>query len=186
VAAFVLKLTDIDEGGKSFSFDVTPAWIDKALSGSDLKLGGDAPGSLAVHAQKTGGSVLVRGRVQTSLLATCVRCLGDARLAIDAEVTALLSHRDPAHPTDSGELELTPEDLTKDFYTGDQIVLDELVREQILLECPMNPLCAEDCPGIEVPAHLRGPAGATTEDGKPIDPRLLPLQRFARNRGQKE
>src|SRR4030065_464925 len=58
---------------------------------------------------------------------------------------------------EADELELTPEDLDREFFTGDRIVLDDLVREQLILEAPMQPLCRQDCPGIPVPAHLRPP-----------------------------
>jgi DUF177 domain-containing protein len=35
-----------------------------------------------------------------------------------------------------------------DAFDGETVVLDDAVREQILLEVPMNPLCREDCPGL--------------------------------------
>jgi len=50
-------------------------------------------------------------------------------------------------------------------------VLDDFVREAILLEIPIFPLCSEDCPGIR-PAS----SDVVDEEAEPrVDPRLAPL-----------
>jgi uncharacterized metal-binding protein YceD (DUF177 family) len=71
------------------------------------------------------------------------------------------------------ELELTPEDLDRDFYDGLDISLDDVVRESLILEVPMKPLCSETCTGIEIPAHVRPPA-----DFGVTDARLEPLMKL--------
>ncbi len=54
-------------------------------------------------------------------------------------------------------------------YDGEHLVLDEIVRDALLLEIPMMPLCSEACPGIERPPL------AATEGDRPIDPRFAAL-----------
>ena len=56
-------------------------------------------------------------------------------------------------------------------YDGETVVLDDFVREAILLEIPIFPLCSEDCPGIR-PQALQAPAD---DVASPVDPRLAPL-----------
>jgi hypothetical protein len=63
-------------------------------------------------------------------------------------------------------------------------VLDDLVREHMVLEVPMQPLCSEQCEGIAVPEHLRPPPDVFREPGA-VDPRLAPLQRLRDNVPQK-
>ena len=53
-------------------------------------------------------------------------------------------------------------------YDGETVVLDDLVRDELLLGIPMIPLCSEGCPGIR-PEQSEGEAVAS------IDPRLRPL-----------
>ncbi len=68
--------------------------------------------------------------------------------------------------------EFSPDEADADTYTGDEIVLDGFLREAILLEIPIFPLCSEECPGIgPVPAA----AGDADAADQPIDPRLAPL-----------
>jgi uncharacterized protein len=61
------------------------------------------------------------------------------------------------------------------------VVLDRFVREAILLESPIFPLCSEACEGIRPASDsAQGFEGAVT------DPRLLPLLELAKRRKMKE
>ena len=51
--------------------------------------------------------------------------------------------------------------------------MDNIVREFLILEVPMQPLCSEDCAGIDIPAHVKAP-----EDFGAVDPRLAPLMKL--------
>jgi uncharacterized metal-binding protein YceD (DUF177 family) len=75
------------------------------------------------------------------------------------------------------ELELNEEDLVRQpaRFEGNELVLDDLVREHLVLECPMQPLCSTSCPGIEIPEHVR-PRSEDFGGKDAVDPRLLPLQ----------
>jgi uncharacterized metal-binding protein YceD (DUF177 family) len=55
----------------------------------------------------------------------------------------------------------------QETFSGETIALDSLVREHLLLEVPMQPLCREDCPGIPIPEHVRGPADAFADARRP-------------------
>ena len=79
---------------------------------------------------------------------------------------------DDGHVIDPNEAEL-------DTYVGDEVVLDHFVREAILLELPIFPLCSEACPGIgAVPPQAAPPAEAIPT----IDPRLAPLLEFQKKK----
>lgn len=184
MTSFVLHLQDIADAGKQFAFDLDASWMESALEGSELRPDPATPGSLAFFAQKSGSDVLVQGELHARFVATCSRCLGDAPVNVDTELSTLFTARGEGPLPE--ELELTPEDLERTTFSGDSIVLDPLVRELVLLENPIQPLCSEDCPGIEMPAHLKMPTGPTRDDGKPIDPRLLPLMQLAKKRERDE
>jgi uncharacterized protein len=173
MAEFVLKVQDIDERGKDYEFPVTGAWLDTALAETPLRRDpAHGDGRFELHAQRNGGEILVRGELNADLLVECSRCLSDAPLHVQTDVTALLSQAgEQAGPE---EIELDAEDLDRAHFSGHEVVLDELVREHLLLECPMQPICAPGCQGIQVPAHVRPPAEAFGE-GR-VDPRLSPLQ----------
>lgn len=163
--------------GKDYSFPLREAWLVEALEGTSVRhdsVSGD--GSLSVRASRQGKDIVVHGRLAAGLIAECARCLADAPLAVDAAVGALLTARSADLRPEPDELELTPEDLEREFFSGDRIELDAMVREQLLLEVPIKPLCDEGCPGIEVPASVAGPANLS--EGV-VDPRLAPLMKLA-------
>lgn len=176
MAEFEINVQELEEGGKQFDFPLAPSWLDAHLDSPGIRAAADE-GEVSVFASLSGGTdVVVHGHVRTCVIAECSRCTGDARIEVDTDLTALFSKR--AKDARAAEVELSDEDLDDgpdyEAYVGDLVVLDELVREQVLLEVPMQPLCREDCTGIEVPEHVRGPAPATV-DGKAVDPRLAPL-----------
>ncbi len=76
--------------------------------------------------------------------------------------------------------ELSEEDAASDTFSGDQVVLDDFLREFILLELPMFPV-REDLRSESFEASSAHPSGAeateaSSADGeRPLDPRLSPL-----------
>jgi uncharacterized protein len=76
------------------------------------------------------------------------------------------------------EVELTLEDAAEDFYHGEQIDLDEVVREFLILELPMMPL-RSDLRIEGRPAISATPGATLSDDAEFIDPRLRPLAEIA-------
>jgi uncharacterized metal-binding protein YceD (DUF177 family) len=73
---------------------------------------------------------------------------------------------------DQDDPELSLEQAAEDVYHGDEIVLDDFLREFIVLEIPPYPR-RSDLPSAEERLSSRPLAESPQE--KPIDPRLLPL-----------
>jgi uncharacterized protein len=80
----------------------------------------------------------------------------------------------------SEDPELSEEEAALDTFSGDQIVLDDFLREFILLELPMFPvredLRSESFEGSSAPPDGAQATGASLPEGeRPLDPRLSPL-----------
>lgn len=69
---------------------------------------------------------------------------------------------------------LSEEEAGRDTYSGHEIVLDDFVREFIILELPMFPR-RSDLPTGSSAANPPLPADSRPEADKPLDPRLSPL-----------
>ena len=186
MAELVLHVQDIDETGKDYAFELTPAWLDATLREATLRADpAYESGRLELHAQQNGTEYLVNGTIVVHLLTECGRCLGDAAVDVNVPFGTLFHRsagkpgapRKPRHAPDDVQ-ELSEDDMLREEFVGHDIVLDDLVREHIVLEVPMQPLCSEDCQGIAVPKHLRPPEEVfgTKDDG--VDPRLAPLKRL--------
>jgi uncharacterized protein len=89
-----------------------------------------------------------------------------------------------ARPIPGEEHEFTSDEADQDTYEGEEVDLDRFVREAILLESPIFPLCSDACRGIGPPPS--SPLSNGGSKAGAIDPRLLPLVELARKRSSKE
>jgi DUF177 domain-containing protein len=181
---FSFPTSHLDAGGKQFRLPVRASWLRGVLEGTTIESSG-RDGELDVRLSKSGVDVVVRGTLSAELIVPCSRCLEPALIPVHEELSVLAvptaSHEragrvastaaaddDADDEKDSGEADLIP-------YDGETVVLDELVRDELLLGIPMIPLCSEECPGIR-PERLSRDASSAADEN--IDPRLRPLLRL--------
>ncbi len=141
-----ISIKSIPETGKDLSLDLGQEWFnrwreeDPGLEFSKGAVQGKV--SLAKHSH----DILVRGHLQGHLGLVCGRCLEpfDAPLAADFDLLLV-----PA-PAGEGpaEEELSAAELDLDFYSGETVDLEAVIREQIILQLPLKPLCQENCKGL--------------------------------------
>jgi uncharacterized protein len=178
---FAIPVHDLDAAGRAFSLRVRPAWLRGALEGTDVAPSDDE-GEVEVRLSKSGHDVVIRGHVRAALVVACARCLEPAHIAIREDLTALAvpaeqsalqprgarrdaRSNDPADENAASDADSIP-------YDGETVILDDLVRDQILLGIPMIPLCSDACPGIS-----QEPIGSSRQvtAAVVVDPRLKPL-----------
>jgi uncharacterized protein len=94
---------------------------------------------------KTSSTIFIKGDLSALLGISCSRCLEDAELSVGSDFAYTLV---PAKPETREELELQAEDLEISYYRGDFIDLTPIICEQIILQIPIKPLCAEECKGL--------------------------------------
>ena len=100
-----------------------------------------------IHAEEA--SFLVEGELNGLLLHECVRCLEQFATPADLSFRAVykeLGQRRSKGPEAAGVLE--PEETDCHAVVEQRIELHEMLREQLILSIPMQPLCAEGCQGL--------------------------------------
>jgi len=103
--------------------------------------------ALQAQATRKGHVVRLTGKLTSTVQIDCARCLSPAPVSVDESFDLFyIPSVDPAALKE--ERELGEEDLMVGFYQGDQIDLDDVVREQIELALPMARLCSDDCRGL--------------------------------------
>jgi len=50
--------------------------------------------------------------------------------------------------TTDSDMSLRKRDMDIDHYAGEEVEINNLIREQVLLAVPMHPLCKPDCLGL--------------------------------------
>jgi uncharacterized protein len=204
---FALQVIDIDETGKDYSFELKQPWLEQTLAEANLHADPEQDSGLVeVHVQKNGTEYLVEGRVRAHLTTDCGRCLGVARVPVDTRFATLYAraagghgagqhgagrhvaaHKDAVHKDGAGHgttveadelLDEDDDEVVREEFSGHAIVLDDLIREYLVLETPMQPLCSDACTGIAVPTHVRPPEDVFGSSESKVDPRLAPLLRL--------
>jgi len=122
---------------------------------------------LDVELERVTEGVLVIGTVRAPLVGECARCLDLFASAAEFRFTELFTY-------DAGD-----DDADGYLLDGDLLDLEPALRDALVLELPLAPLCAEDCPGLCSECGMRladagaghGHADARTEqtpDGTPV------------------
>ncbi len=90
--------------------------------------------------------IRLRGRLSTSVELSCARCLEPVQQKIAPEFELLYRPR----ATDAGrdEISVTDAEAEIGYYEGDGILLEDVLREQVLLALPLKVTCREDCRGL--------------------------------------
>ena len=171
---FTIKTSEIDAAGKDYRFVLRSPWLRGVLEDHEATAA-SKDGVVAVRASKSGPDVVVHGSLDATVTVPCARCLDPVDVDVHSDVSVIYVPGSKVKDAeDSGKVEYTLEDAEADTlpFDGETVVLDDLVRDEVLLGVPMIPLCSDDCPGMSpAPETNANPPS----EKKEIDPRLAPL-----------
>ncbi|APS00265.1 YceD family protein [Pajaroellobacter abortibovis] len=170
---FVISLHDLDAGGREFTFPLHVDWVQQSLEGYQV-IPTPTEGEACVRASKSGQDIVIHGSLHAQVVVPCARCLQDTTIALEPTITALFVPASGSRHAykDQEEYEFLQEEADLISYEGETIVLNQLIRDELILSLPMIPLCSEACPGIISTDFINE---SVQEYLDPVDPRLLPL-----------
>jgi len=90
--------------------------------------------------------IRVKGKLDTSLEVACARCLDPVVHQVERSFDLLYRPLG----TDSGHEELSVTDAEAEigYYGNGGLLLEDTLREQVLLALPLKTICREDCKGL--------------------------------------
>jgi uncharacterized protein len=100
-----------------------------------------APVELDVRLESVVEGVLVTGTAQMDAVGECVRCLRDVTVPVEVEIQELFVHDASSEAGYGDEDEVS-------LLQGDLVDLEPLVRDDVVLDLPFQPLCTPDCAGL--------------------------------------
>jgi len=132
---------------KKLSLEGTFEPGDIDLTESDLRQSG--PLNWTVDAQRVGEEIRIAGSLRGAVERSCSRCLEPARSAISRSFDLFFRQSDDAEMIDEDDdVELSENDMRTSYFSGTQLDIGDIIREQVLLSLPMKVLCNEDCKGL--------------------------------------
>ena len=141
---YFVDLKDLVDEKVSLSGSFEPGIIDLSRDSARQS----APLDWTASAERAGGEIRINGSLRTTVEMTCSRCLEPARHDISKSFDLFFRQRDKMVFDEDAEIELTEEDTRTAFFTGTQLPIGDVLREQVLLALPMKALCRVDCKGL--------------------------------------
>jgi len=157
--------------GHAVKFDeaFTQEHIDYLMEG--LKQVG--PLTVRGSARLVAEEIEIRGRVVASMEAICARCLEPVEHAVDLNFDLL--YRPITSITRGDEFQVPRGEEEIGFYREGRLLLEDVVKEQVLLSLPMKSICQTDCRGL-CPACGTNLNREACRCAGPIDPRWEKLK----------
>jgi uncharacterized protein len=162
-------IADIPKEGLEFDFK------DEMVSDTIL-----SPVNAHLRVDKFDTEVLVKGELTTEVHLQCSRCLKDFGQTLSVPVEVVY------HPAEELKKEdhyaIPNEELNTDFYSGEELDLFTIMKEQIELNLPMKPLCDDLCKGLCTRCGTDLNTGNCKCSVSGIDPRFAALKQLKKER----
>jgi uncharacterized protein len=142
----LLSIKEMEVRKQPFAGTWQPGEIDFSDSGARQTAPLTSEG-VAELLENSGEQVRVKGGVKTALETECDRCLGRAEFPIDTAFDLFYKPAESMAGVDD-EVALDEGEAEIGFYQLPGLVLEDILREQVLLQLPMQRVCGESCKGI--------------------------------------
>lgn len=145
---------------------VVPAPADLGVEMVSVPKGADIELDLRLEAVMEG--VLVSGIARVPIAGECARCLEPISETFDVEFQELFVYPDTRSGGHADDDERRLE--------GDLIALESVLRDTVVLDLPLSPLCRDDCPGLCAECGVRLADAGPDHRHEAVDPRWAALQ----------
>jgi uncharacterized protein len=145
---------------------VVPAPADLGVEMVSVPKGADIELDLRLEAVMEG--VLVSGTAWVPITGECARCLEPISESFDVEFQELFVYPDTRSGGHAEDDERRLE--------GDLIDLEPVLRDTVVLDLPLSPLCRDDCPGLCAECGVRLADAGPDHRHDAVDPRWAALQ----------
>lgn len=182
-AVLVVGIVQILETGLPLETTVNPAWL-------HLPQGDDAIVSAPVQVQglltRMAEQVYFQGRIGGVVAVPCSRCLDIVHTDFVAETRVVFLPPTSDFPSEGERGSSAVDGLDLYIHDGNVIDLRPLVREQVVLSFPVQPLCKEDCAGLcQVCGKNRNVESCACQTSN-LDPRFAILRQLRRSGASEE
>src|ERR1700722_15915355 len=90
--------------------------------------------------------IRLKGKLDTSVEVACARCLEPVVHAVERNFDLL--YRPLGIDSGHAELSVTDAEAEIGYYEGQGLLLEDAIREQVLLALPLKTICRDDCKGL--------------------------------------
>lgn len=165
----MVERSRIPPGGLDLHVREQPYW--EGVEGLWISL---APVEASFHLERKNDGILAQGAFMTTAVILCSRCSEPVSVPLSDEFVVL--YRGSQESFHNEEVELSDAEVDMDVLTDDRVDLSRLLRENVLLNLPLQPLCGVDCRGLCPRCGVNRNETPCQCSAQEPDPRFRPLQ----------
>jgi DUF177 domain-containing protein len=146
----LIEICELEAHAVDFDEQIAPGVID---FGADIRQLGDLASSgraqlVREHHRKHQviNDIRVNGGLSARVEVACARCLEP--ITRDVAKNFDLLYRPQGIDAGKAELSVTVAEAEVGYYQGPGLLLEDVLREQVLLALPLKAICREDCRGL--------------------------------------
>ena len=166
-----IKIDEITEEGLELASDENPEAI--GLEERDIF---QSPVKIDVRITMSGDNIYIKARLNTEISLECSRCLEPFQSKIKDSFQLVFIPKSYFNNNYEEEVELTRDELDINYYEGEYLDISDIIRQQLLLDIPVKPLCKKDCLGLCPVCGVNRNIEKCSCCNKNIDPRLSMLK----------
>ncbi len=141
----IIDLRTIPHGTRRYDYCLEKGWWHSGEENDQISAL-DIPLEVKIEINKAGDKYILDGDLSGGLQVRCDRCLELYHRDLRSVFKVFLAL--PMPEMERIEVELSDEDMEVGFIRGEEIELNDIVREQVYLSLPMKLLCSKNCLGL--------------------------------------
>jgi uncharacterized protein len=143
-------INELEREPEDYSLELVPGIIDyggEAEQVTPLKAEGRAE---VIHEHRGAKEIVtdirLKGNLEGEFEVPCARCVEPVKMPISAQYDLIFR---PANADrETGERAISAQETEIGYYLKDSLLLEDVLREQVLLALPTKTLCKPDCKGL--------------------------------------
>jgi len=167
------KVSELEREPVEFDLELAPGAVDfgeEAEQTGNLATSGRAE---VIHEHRGPREIVpdirLKGQYRGRFSVPCARCVEPVEIALAAEFDLIF--RPLGADADAPERSITAPETEIGYYQRDSLLLEDVLREQVLLSLPVRTLCKPDCKGLCPRCGVNRNIQDCSCDAGPSDPR---------------
>jgi uncharacterized protein len=160
------KVIELERDPIDFDLALPPGAVDFGEEAEQVGLLATAGRAEVLHEHR---GIRLRGNFSSNFQVPCARCIEPVEIPLAAEFDLIF--RPVSADSESPERSITAPETEIGYYQKDSLLLEDVLREQVLLALPVRTLCKPDCKGLCPRCGQNRNSQPCSCDEGPSDPR---------------
>ena len=144
------KVSELEREPIDFDLELAPGVVDLGEEAEQVGPLATAGRAEVLHEHRGPKDIVADIRLKGSFAGKfqvpCARCVEPVEIPLSAEFDLIF--RPAEADSEAPERSITAPETEIGYYEGDSLLLEDVLREQVLLSLPVRTLCKPDCKGL--------------------------------------